>query len=666
MKNTLLKPSARRACAGLFASLGLGLSALPAEVKIPEVYTNIEHTADGSLAVRGPSGDLYPVLPAGPTGDHKHTNFYTVEQMLGKPQGTRDGFVLTFTDESEGLVLEGGTVFYALIDEREKFPLPKYRYDAKIDGAGRVNLLMNGKLNRNKDYTNWVERGKGHLYYRVKATGGEIIHEGVFAFTADSQDGPYHVVPSSIVNGPFVEKLTHDSATVSFDTLTAVEGKVAIEGVGTFSGPKGTRHAIEVTGLRPATDYTYHAQTEGDRIEGTFGTPDIPGSSRPFAFAFGSDSRHGIDSGERHVAGVNEYVIRRIMSLVAAEDVDFFQFTGDLINGYNDSKKLQEFQYRNWKRAILPYASHVPLFIGQGNHEVVTYTFDDGSKFGLEIARFPFATDSTEPVFAGEFHNFANGPASEDGSDLDPDPNTTNFPSYEDTVYHYTWQNVGMIVTNSDYLYSPYLSDSGDPLVGGNVHGYIMDNQLEWIRETMAQMQADERIDHIFLTVHTPVFPNGGHVSDDMFYDGDNSHRPVIAGQKARKGIIERRDQLLEILMEHPKFLAVLAGDEHNYSRVHVHEGMPLYAKDGYQPEVPLAITRSFHHITNGATGAPYYGIDPAPWHVGYDAEKGTGPYLKMFTTRFAVNFFRVDGDTVDLVTYDPETLEVIEEVQLR
>ncbi len=51
--------------------------------------------------------------------------------------------------------------------------------------------------------------------------------------------------------------------------------------------------------------------------------------------------------------------------------------------------------------------------------------------------------------------NPENGPLSEDGSFLDPNPNRADdFPTYKENVYYYTWDNVAMVVLNSQYLYS--------------------------------------------------------------------------------------------------------------------------------------------------------------------------------------------------------------------
>jgi hypothetical protein len=85
----------------------------------------------------------------------------------------------------------------------------------------------------------------------------------------------------------------------------------------------------------------------------------------------------------------------------------------------------------------------------------------------------------------------------------------------------------------------------------------------------MQEFEQDPNIDHIFVTQHTPVFPNGGHSGDDMWYSGNNEKRPYIAGKPVQKGIIERRDEYLDILInQSKKVVGVLTGDEHNYNRL--------------------------------------------------------------------------------------------------
>ena len=152
-----------------------------------------------------------------------------------------------------------------------------------------------------------------------------------------------------------------------------------------------------------------------------------------------------------------------------------------------------------------------------GNHEALVRAFVDAeSDLRISVDRFPFDTESAEAVFAESFVNPRNGPISEDGSKYDPNPEKTDFPSYQENVFYYTYGNVAVIVLNSNYFYAP--STASLRISSGGMHGYIMDQQLEWLDQTLQMLERDRKVQHIFVTQHTPCFPNGGHVRDDMWY----------------------------------------------------------------------------------------------------------------------------------------------------
>ena len=622
--------------------------------QIPGSYGNLKYVNSQLVVDDGTS-----ILPL-----KDETPKYTLEMVRGKPVGTAKGFDFTFEDANSGVQFSGGKVFYALADLSEKYPRAKWKRAANIDENGKAHVNLIGKLEGKYDFIDWEKTGKGSLYYRVADASGYIVYEGKLFFTGK---GPFTVDNGSIIEGPFLNKMTDNSVTVSFETLGAVKGTVSVEGVGDFSSSEGTtHHEIEITGLSPNTEYKYSVQAQGgSHIEKyAFKTAPTPGSRKPFTFAYTSDSRSGIASGEREIAGVNAYMMRRIGALMAAKNAAFLQFTGDEIDGYRNSPLRQELEYVNWKRSILPFASRIPVNTSMGNHEALLYAFDDGSKYGLQADRFPYDTESAEALFAKAFVNPLNGPDSEDGASYDPDPNNIDFPSYKENVYYYTYDNVAMISLNSNYWYSPSVQN-GKNTIGGNPHGYLMDNQIDWLRTTLATLENDNNIDFIFVTHHTPVFPNGGHVKDDMFYNGKNEIRPHIADangviQPHSKGIIDRRDEYWKMLMETEKVIAVLTGDEHNYVRLEVKPGMPIYGE--YVPENELEITRKIYQIHNGAAGAPYYGKEDTPWNS--DVEKGkpaNGEYLKNFTTENALVFFHVHGKKIELEVVNPDTLDRIE-----
>ena len=247
---------------------------------------------------------------------------------------------------------------------------------------------------------------------------------------------------------------------------------------------------------------------------------------------------------------------------------------------------------------------------------------------------------------------------SEDDSIFDPNPKIPgDYPAYSENVYHYSWDNVAMIVLNSQYTPSlPYPSE-----VGGNVWGYIMENQLKWLKKTLDKYESDPAIDHVFVTQHTPVFPNGGHVKGfkSMWFNGENI-KPKINGidMDIIPGGIEMRDRFLKLLLDHSKVKAILVGDEHNYSKLLIKHGMPLYDKNKYVPKVPLAINRNLWHLCAGSAGAPYYSYEEAVWNKGYPEDK---TYLKKITPQHAVAFFHINGKKLTLEVINPLTLEKIE-----
>jgi hypothetical protein len=286
-----------------------------------------------------------------------------------------------------------------------------------------------------------------------------------------------------------------------------------------------------------------------------------------------------------------------------------------------------------------------------GNHEAVVKSFQsqDGKKV-FQVDNFPYDEVSAEAIFAQEFVNPLNGPDSEDGSAYDPDPGNTDFPSYKENVFYYTYDNVAMVVLNSNYWFAP--SPESVDVCGGNIHGYVMDRQLEWFGSAMEKLENDAAIDHIFVTIHTPFFPNGGHVEDDMWYNGDNSFRPVIAGQKVAKGIIERRDELLDIIINKgTKTKALLTGDEHNYVRTLIGPDTRLYPRKKY-PNM-LKPQREIWQVNNGAAGAPYYAMQETPWTKSSEG----------FTTQNALVLFHIDGKKVSIEVLNPDTLEKVDEL---
>jgi len=495
----------------------------------------------------------------------------------------------------------------------------------------------------------WEEKGHGVLGYRVMDDTGELVYDGSVAFAGT---GPFDVVPT-IIEGPFVNQVTEHGAVI---TYTTSEPAITTLTCGPFAHTekkKGIHHEIAITDLAADSSYDYAIVLGDQTVSYELSTAPAAGSRKPFTFSYASDSRSGQGGGERTIYGANAYIMKKIMALAKFKDVKFMQFSGDLIDGYLTDREAMQLQYANWKHAIQPFAHYFPVYVSMGNHEsYMRFFWKDDTRSSILLNRWPYDDDSGEYLFAQNFSNPQNGPASEDGSEYDPNPDAVDFPSYDENVFHYTHDNVAVIVLNSDYWYAP--THRLIPKVSGGLHGYIMDNQLAWLDETVAMFEADENIDHVFVTQHTPCFPNGGHVGDDMWYRGNNQIRPYIAGKPVKKGIIERRDQILDILVNRSsKTRAILTGDEHNYNRLEIGPETEIYPEQYFTAKIEL--TRTIYQINNGAAGAPYYAQEETPWT----------PFVSGFTTQNALVFFHVDGKEIEVEVLNPDTLEEVDRFEL-
>ncbi|MCK4853020.1 MAG: metallophosphoesterase [Bacteroidales bacterium] len=607
-----------------------------AQIKLPKVYSNMGLEYENVFLVRD-EAKIYNVdLPA----DH------TLAQMLGSPVGTERGIVFDFQDST----LEG-TLYYGLIHyDDSKHPLPVFFRNISTIVRGKSQITIDDVLSGMYDMIGWEKSGEGTIGYRVIDSQGNMIYDGRVAFKGT---GPFEI-GITVTEGPFVNLLTEEGATITFKTNTEIVATVKVDGRSFVDQKATTEHAIGITGLSPDTEYEYVLQTGGIEQQYAFRTAPVPGSRTPFTFAYASDSRSGQGGGERDIYGVNSYIMKKIMAATVMHGARFFQFTGDLINGYLTSKEATNLQYANWKRSIEAFAHYMPVYVGMGNHEALEFWFyDERDERVMKVDRFPFATESAEAVFMDNFYMPMNGPESEDGAVYDPNPLRTDFPSYKESVFYYIYDNVAVVVLNSDYFYAsstPFIR-----LTSGNLHGYIMDMQLKWLASTLQTLEADERIDHIFVTQHTPAFPNGGHVGDDMWYSGNNQYRPYIAGRPLGKGIIERRDEYLDLVVNKSnKVLAIFTGDEHNYNRLKISSDMTIYPEMYFNEKIEIG--REVWQINNGAAGAPYYAQEETPW----------SSHVQGFTTQHALVLIHVDGQKVTLEVINPDTLELIDEAVLK
>ncbi len=630
----------------LFTALAILLApfALTAQqTPVPKSFAHITYK-DGKMGVDY-QGKFYPAVGDG--------NPYLTYDHIATPKvtGWEKGIALDF-----GRPEVEGTLYYGLIDERSRYKTPVFsKRTVKIkQGKARINL---DKLKGKYDFTDWEQSGLIQIGYRIIDKKGRIV-------TDNRQNILYHngkYIPDvTLIEGPILSMPRSDGITLSlqFNEQTSVRLNINGKEFRLDKSPS-KRFEIDIDGLKPSTVYHYEIIYGPWHEQYLFRTAPLKGCRAPLRFAYASDSRNAKGGGERNIFGTNTYILKRMMIAADRENADFFMFTGDMINGYSGSRGLEALQYFNYKNVLRYYAPYHPVYIGMGNHEALSqsfHKFDSQSpepwKRYISVDKFPFETESAERLFSDMFALPENGPLSEDGAAYDPSRRTRDFPPYGETAYWFTYGNVAFVVMNSNYWYTT--NENYIPITGGNPHAYIMDKQMEWLEKTLKQLDADPDIDHVFVTVHTPLFPNAGHANNDMWYYGNNDIRPWVAGKPVDKGIIERRDQLLDILVNRSKkFRAVLSGDEHNYTRLVVDNDTDIYPKDWKGPRIKL--NRPFVQITNGAAGAPYYAPEKLPW----------SDHVKTFSTQNALMIFDVSGPGIHVRVFNPDTFEPIESFEL-
>lgn len=581
--------------------------------------------------------------------------FHVLSEFRGAFRGADEGLSFNFGKDFDGTLYFGFIPF-----DDYKHPQPVFfKRPAKIEGG--KGLLDIDQLRGKYDMIGWEESGRGVLGYRVADDEGNLLYEGRVAF---SGTGPFETA-ATITEGPFVHNVGPDSVQISFSTDRGIEPEIFLSHAGSSCPPVETKldhvaryegqehlYVITLSGLDSDKEFNYSLEFDEYKQQHAFRTAPPAGSRKPFTFAYCSDSRNGQGGGERNLYGTNAYIMKKIMALASQQDARFMQFSGDLINGYLSNGDEMDLQYANWKHAVEPFLHYMPAYISFGNHESLNHALisEDGGYIGID--RMPFDTESGEVAFTRNFVNPTGLTGSEDGMSYDIDPDHQDFPDYNETVFSYTYDNVAVVVLNSNYWYAT--NKEMVAATSGGQHAYIMDRQFEWFRNTIKDLEASDEIDHVFVTLHTPFFPNGGHVKDDMWYHGNNEVRTWVAGEPLEKGILERRDELLEVMInESSKVRAILTGDEHNYCRTEIGASTRIYPDDWTGSK--MEVSRTIWQINNGAAGAPYYAQEETPW-----SEKTVG-----FTTQNALVLIDVDGDKISVRVLNPDTLEEVDAFDL-
>ncbi len=576
----------------------------------------------------------------------------------------RDGIV-GMDEDSLGLEIDlGDTTLFGLVYsgpfyfeyQLSDYLFPRYREASKLERGRGVIRIKNFFVDwRHQNVNRWKDQGV--MAYRLSLwrrteTGVKPLgmYDACVRFKR-LENGEFQK-GLTITEGPIVNLLTSDHPdwlVISLETDRPSRVRIRLSDGQEFTdGIQAIRHEVNIRNLQPDREYRYQvvAFVEKD----TLITPEFPFRSAPpkgkgeVVFAYTGDGRSGYGGGERAYLGVNQYILRQIGAAVYRQGADFLLFGGDMINGFTDDYDDIVMQFRAFKQSLFGFLVQRPLYTAVGNHEALLHHFTKEGVRPLYMDKWPYDSLSVEAVFARNFVHPENGPQEYPGT-----------PPYRENVYSFTYGNVKIIVYNNNYWWTSHYAI---PQFGGSPEGYILPNQMDWIRRELEAAEKDPAIQHVFLMAQEPVFPNGGHVKDAMWYSGNNTVRAYLARngqtpQPFEKGIVEVRNQFWELISNSSKVAAVLGSDEHGYHRTLITRETPvgLYPQDdlngnGKLDDGQISPNPRFRYptwfIVSGGAGAPYYVQEQTPW----------SDWVTLYSSNYNYLIFRVKGDKVSLEVY--------------
>ena len=399
----------------------------------------------------------------------------------------------------------------------------------------------------------------------------------------------------TIVEGPLVNlKQSGDPSrvTISWRTDGTATGKVRIVPAdapfrATLSTPDSSLGAgreftataaalvqkVAVTGLSPSTRYLYLVEAQAS--DGTtarsplfsFTTAPRAGEGEVTFMAI-SDTPGAAGGGDKSAMGINRGAVAQLAFAAAHREADLVIFAGDLPTGHSCNAEDYRFQLHAWKDAWSPFWNSRPVYPVPGNHEALGNLFDDKTAEGLSLDRWPYATQSSEAIFADEFVTPDNGP-------LPADPRR---PPYKGTAYSFQYGPVLFIGLNNFYWWT---RDDVVPTYGGSPEGYLMDDQLRWFEGVMASAQRSPTVRFIVVYMHEPAFPIGPFSGvDGLWWDGNNNVRAYVRqGEKVvpdGAGVIDVRNRFWTTLANNPKTAALVTAHQHAYSRQLIDDHTPV------------------------------------------------------------------------------------------
>jgi hypothetical protein len=240
-------------------------------------------------------------------------------------------------------------------------------------------------------------------------------------------------------------------------------------------------------------------------------------------------------------------------------------------------------------------------------------------------------------------------------------------PPYDENVYSFQYGIVKVVVINTNYWFT---SHNRIPELGGSPGGYILPDQMEWIRGEVGKSEKDPTIRYILVMMHSPAFPGGGHVDGGMWHRGNNNDRAFQFSERQTvplgPGLVDVRNEFWKIASTGKKVAVVLSSDEHNYQRSLITSKTPtgIPAKDDlngngilddgvFSPNPEYKFPTWF--VVSGGAGAPYYTRESAPW-------SGSS---RFFTPQAHFILFRADDSRISMEVYstDGQLLDKVEDL---
>lgn len=269
---------------------------------------------------------------------------------------------------------------------------------------------------------------------------------------------PAHAQDDLFRKGPYLMDVTPTSIAVMVETTGDLQvGATATTPSGAtvesqLVGGTGV-HEIVLSGLTPATRYTYSIKVNGAlRPGGEFVTAPLPDSEAPVSFVCYGDVR---DDPATH---------RRIVDLIVGTAPDFVLGTGDLVHrGDNDS------EWQSFFDAAAPFLRQAPYFPSLGNHEMYTRGGREATADNVGIQAYSrwFRVTSPPPV-----------------------------PSLPETSYSFRYGLIRGLVIN----------DRQDWSQDGEA--------MRWLKATLASFPNDGATYHI-AAMHHGIYSSGSHGEND-------------------------------------------------------------------------------------------------------------------------------------------------------